>query len=347
MKKKLYFLAGLFTIVILGATIFLMNNREKTKIRKTPLIGLSMHETNDRWAKDVKYISKQIKKLGGNIIVKDARNNANNQYLQAKTLILENKVNVLIIVAENCGKATDIVELAHKHNVKVIAYDRLVLNCNLDYFICSDVINIGEKMGRYIKNIVPKGNYVLIGGGIYDENSKLIHAGILNELQKEISFNEIKIVFDKYTKNWEKSEAKEQIKSLISKNIKIDAIIASNDNLALGAIEAIEESKNKKYKLKDICVIGQDATLEGCKSIINNKLKMSIYKPVHLEAYTAANIAMKLAKNIKLKPVLNKTNNGKIFVPTIIIEYIYAIDIDNIDMTIIFDNYHTQKEVYN
>jgi D-xylose transport system substrate-binding protein len=346
MKLKILLYTSIVAFVVLFIAFFVMKRADAPPKKSSFKIGVCMHETQHRWAKDLKYIKSQIKEKKARVIVTDAKNNYKTQFEQAKRLILKDRVKVLIIVPENSEKARDIVNLAKQHNVKVIAYDRLILNCDLDLYIGNDVIGIGEEQARATLQNVPTGNYVLIGGGINDENSRLIRMGIENVLLENQKFGEIKIVYDNFTKNWERKEAKSIMETLIKSKKSIDAIIAANDNLALGAIDAMKEFGGSKYTPDKIFIMGQDATVDACKSILKGELNMTVYKPAHIQAYTAANVAVKMVKNISIKHMIRGvTNNGKKLVPTITLPYIHAVDKDNLDMTVLFDKYHTKKDL--
>lgn len=347
MKLKLFILSILAVLLVVLISIF-FTEKQKAPIPKSKYkIGILMHETQHRWEKDIKYLKKQFKAKKIRAIVRDAKNDAQTQYKQAEELILKYRVKTLIIVPEDSEKAKRIVDLAKKHGVKVIAYDRLILNCDLDLFIGNDVINIGEQIAKAATSSVSSGNYVIIGGGRVDENSRLIRIGVDNILEEKNRFGEIKIIFDEYTKNWKREEAYNIMQKLIKSNKKIDAILAFNDNLALGAIDAIEESNSPIYDLNKIFIVGQDATVEGCRSIVQGKLDRTIYKPIHIEAYTTAMIACKVAQNKSISEfITGVTNNGKKLVSSITIPYTHIVGEHNLDMTIIFDKFHTKKEIY-
>lgn len=327
-------------LLILTFVVVLSCNKFKKKEPKFT-IGISFHETNDRWGKDKEIIINQIEMLNGEVVFKDAENDEKKQIEQIKELILNKNIKVLIVVAENTETAKAIVEFAHKFDVKVIAFDRIISNCDLDFYVSVDVVKIGEMMVDYCLNLYPTGNYVIINGGINDENSKLLNIGINNSIQKAVNMGDVKVVFDGFTKNWGSNEAMSIVDSLIKNKSKIDVIIACNDNLADGAIKAL-----KKHGLAGkVAVTGQDAIIKGCKNIINGNQLMTIYKPPHFEAGMVAVLASRMAQNQELKSNAS-ISNGKIFVPSYIIDNIYAVDKFNIDFTVIYDRYYTREEIY-
>ena len=79
----------------------------------------------------------QVKKLGGQVKTLAANGISEVQTKQAE-LLIEEGVDVLVVVPTDGVAAAEIVELAHKADVKVISYDRLIRNADLDYYISFD-----------------------------------------------------------------------------------------------------------------------------------------------------------------------------------------------------------------
>lgn len=93
-----------------------------------------------------------------------------------------------------------------------------------------------------------------------------------------------------------------------------------------------------------VLVSGQDADLAAVQRIVAGTQSMTVYKPVSKIAARAAEAAVALAKKEPL--VTNaKINNGKIDVPSILLEPI-SVDKNNLDDTVIKDGYHKREDVY-
>ena len=94
-----------------------------------PKIGLLVHSYDTpRWQSDQKYFTDAVDQLGGVSIVKMAENDAQKQIEQAREMINAG-ISVLVVVPVDQFSAGQIVDMAHKSNIKVIAYDRLINNC--------------------------------------------------------------------------------------------------------------------------------------------------------------------------------------------------------------------------
>ncbi len=296
--------------------------------QKVPVIGLLMDQYNvERWAKDTTYFIENVKKLGGKVICLSANGDAALQLEQAKKLIAK-KVDVLVILPVELGRAAEIVQLAKKASIGVISYDRLIQNAQVDYYISFDNVKVGELQADYIKNRLQKGNVALIGGAYTDKNSYYLQFGQMGILQPYIERGDIKIVYDKMVKTWSFDAGYEAAKECLRK-YKVDAIIAGNDLLARGAIKALKE----KGLAGKVLVAGQDADTEARENIIQGLQTMTVYKSIEDIASNAARMAMDLAKGNSIFYATFTVNNGAKLVPSLLIDPI-SVNKGNIGMEI-------------
>lgn len=303
-------------------------------------IGFSLGTLKEeRWLKDRDILMAKVKELGAKIIVQNANNDDKDQLKQVKYL-LEQNIDVLIIVPNDLKKASEAVDLAKKQGVKVISYDRLVLESNVDMYISFDSYMVGELMAKYVAERNPNGNVLIINGPESDYNTLMIKEGYDKVLYPYVSKGSMKIVKEDQAPNWMKEYAFKVTDDVLQKGIKVNAIIAGNDGLADGIIEALSE-----YRLAGkVNVVGQDADISASQRIVEGTQLMTVYKPIEKLADVAARVAVMLAKGEKII-VMNTINDGKYDVPYYVLEPI-AVDKENIDQTIIKDGFHRQDEVY-
>ncbi len=294
-------------------------------------IGLSMgNAAAERWAKDRAIFEKTVTQIGGIVLFSIANSDTTNQIEQAKRLISQG-VKVLVVVPADGEKAAAIVELAHKANIKVIAYDRLIKNCALDYYISYDSEKVGELQAKNVSQQKPTGQYILIGGPLVDNNSKLIKKGQMKVLSPLIAKGSVKIILDQALSSWTEQEAFALMDDFLTKGEKVpDVILAASDRLAMGALKAL-----KKHNLNGkVLVTGQDADLDACKEILAGNMSMTVYKPIKPLAYTAAITAMSLAKGEPVNDATDTISNGKVKVPSIILTP-FAIDKNTVQNVVI------------
>lgn len=304
-------------------------------------IGFSMDTLlEERWRKDRDLFKAAVEALGAEVVIQAANGDDAKQISQAEMMISQG-VDVLVVVPHNAEAMAAIVKKAHSSGIKVISYDRLVKNADIDLYVSFDNEKVGELQAKAITRLVPKGKYVYIGGADTDNNAHLFKKGVFNVLQPLIDKGDIKVVYDQWTKDWTPVNALANMQAALSANgNQIDAVIAANDATAGGVIQALVG----RGLAGRIPVAGQDADLAAAQRIVAGKQIMTVYKPIKLLTKKAAELAVKLAEGEKVGAD-RKVNNGKIEVPSVLLAPI-AVDKYNLDATIIADGFHSRNEVY-
>src|SRR5215831_14770371 len=303
-------------------------------------IGFSMDTLKEeRWTRDKALVEQRCKEVGAQCDVLVADGNDATQINQAESFLTKG-VDVLIVAPHNGQIAASIVEAAHKQGVPVISYDRLIRNADVDLYVSHQVVKIGQMQGQYALDHVPKGNYVLIGGSPTDNNALLLRDGQMQVLKPAIDRGDIKTISDQFAKEWKAEEAHRITEDALTKTgNNIQAIVASNDGTAGGAVSALPPDLVGK-----VLVTGQDAALDAVQRIAQGEQTMTIYKPIKPLAFAAVDSAIKLARGEKVETT-DKINNGKIDVPAILFEPI-VVDKSNIMSTVIKDGYHKMEDVF-
>lgn len=304
-------------------------------------IGLSMATLQEeRWQRDRDFFVAKAKELGAEVKVQSADLDDAKQVAQAENLISQG-VDVLVVIPNNASASAAIVEKAKAANIPVIAYDRLITNSDVDLYISFDNVRVGEMQAEAIVKLVPKGNYALIEGADTDNNAHLFKQGHMNVLKPYIDRGDIRIVYDQWTKDWQPNNAlKNMENALTANNNRIDAVIAANDGTAGGVVQALAA----QGLAGKVPVSGQDAELAALRRIVQGTQTMTVYKPVKKLAEKAAELAVALAKGQTVQAD-QKLNNGKIDVPSILLEPI-AVTKDNIDQTVVADGFHKKEDIY-
>jgi D-xylose transport system substrate-binding protein len=302
-------------------------------------IGISMDTLKEeRWQRDKALFEQRCKEVGAECEIQVANGDDAVQTKQCDNLLTKG-VDVLIVAPHNGQIAASIVEAAHKQGVPVISYDRLIRNSDVDLYVAHQVVKIGQMQAQYALDHAPKGNYVLIGGSQTDNNALLLVEGQMSVLQPAVDRGDIKIVTKQFAREWLASEALRITEDALTKNNNdIQAIVASNDGTAGGAISALPPQL-----LGKVLVTGQDAALDAVQRIVEGKQTMTVYKPIQPLAFSAVDAAIKLAHKEKVD-TKDTINNGKIDVPSILHEP-QVLDKSNV-MIVIKDGYHKLEDVY-
>jgi D-xylose transport system substrate-binding protein len=313
---------------------------ERKKLERIK-IGFLMDTTHERWIRDRDLFTERAQFLGANVLTEAGEGDPAKQAELADKLLGEN-IKVLVIVPNDANAAAAIVEKAKAKNVPVISYDRLVRNADVALYVTFDNVKVGEMQAEYLLNRVPTGNYLLIGGAESDDNAHQIREGQMKVLKPAIDSGKIKIVHQGWAHNWRAGEA-EKLTNLALKKTgnKLDAIVASNDVTAGGAIKALEGAG----LAGKVLVSGQDAELEAARRIVEGTQAMTVYKPLAALARMAANNAMNLAKGDAVDAGATTVNNGKKDVPARLLDPI-PVDKNNIDGVLVNDGFHTKEQIY-
>jgi D-xylose transport system substrate-binding protein len=304
-------------------------------------IGFSLGDLREeRWQRDRDLFVAAAEKSGAYVQVTSANSDAALQNTQVENLIAQG-VNVLVIAPYDGEKIASTIALAHKANIKVIAYDRLIKNSDVDFYVSFDNVKVGNMEASGVTAVKNSGNFAYIGGAPTDNNASLLKQGSMEVLTPLIKSGAVKLVVDQFTADWKPEVAYNTVKSYLATGGKLDAVVAANDGTAFGAIRALNEF-NLAGKVP---VSGQDAELAACQRVVLGTQTLTVYKPIPALAQKAAELAITLAKGAV--PVANnKTNNGKIDVPSFFLDPI-KVTKENMDATVIKDGFHTKDEIYN
>ncbi len=312
--------------------------------RSRPLIGLSMDTLKEeRWQSDRDLFLKRAGELGADVAVQSANSDDTRQVTDVQSLITQ-KVDALVIIPHNGEAMAKAVNLAHEAGIPVLSYDRLITGCDLDLYITFNNVEVGELHAKFLVDRRPskgKLRLIRISGSKTDNNAKLFKQGQDNILQPLIAAGRIEVLHEDWADDWKPENAKKIANAAITKaGHNFDAILASNDGTAGGAIQALTE----EGLAGKVLVTGQDADLAACQRIVNGTQTMTIYKPITHLAAQAAEVAVKLAQR---KPLIARdaTDNGKLAVPSILLD-IVTVTQDNLRETVVKDGFRKEADVF-
>lgn len=311
--------------------------------KAAPVIGLSLDTLKEeRWQRDRDTFMAEAKRLGATVIVQSANSDDTRQVRDVESLI-SRKVDVLVIVPHNGAAMSRAVKSANEAKIPVIAYDRLILNANIDYYLTFDNVKVGEAQGTYAMERLPKdrvARIVRIYGAPTDNNAKLFKQGQDNILLPLIKAGKIQVVHEDWALDWKPENAKKIMNAAVTKaGRNIDAVVVSNDGTAGGAIQALQEDG----LAGKVLVTGQDADLAACQRILRGTQAMTVYKPLKNLAHLAARVAVDVAKGNK--PSTPTTlNNGLKDVPSIF-EKVIVVDKENLMSTVVTDGFHKASDL--
>jgi len=309
-----------------------------------PVIGLSLDTLKEaRWQGDRDMFVKRVHELGGEVLSTAANSDDSVQIGDVEKLIT-NHVDVLVIVPHDGKAMAKAVAMAHDAGIPVIAYDRLIRDSDVDLYVSFDNVKVGELQAEYLVSHLPtpgKGKIVRIYGSKSDNNAAQFKQGQDAVLAPYIARGDVQVVHEDWADDWKPEAAKRIMNAAITAHGgDFDAVLASNDGTAGGAIQALLEEGYAGKKL----VTGQDADVVACQRIVSGLQAMTIYKPVHTLASNAAELSVRLARR-QVVVAKQSTDNGKLLVPSALSEVV-TVTRENILQTVVKDGYHSYEDVY-
>ncbi|MDD5657893.1 MAG: substrate-binding domain-containing protein [Elusimicrobia bacterium] len=311
---------------------------------RKPLIGFSLDTLQEeRWQKDRDFLVARAKELGAEVLVQSANSDDTRQIADIQGLI-SNNVDVLIIAPHNGAAMAKAVDMAHEAGIPVISYDRLITGGEPDLYISFDAVKVGAEQARFLVARLKPGRplrIVRVFGAKTDNNAHLFKRGQDETLKPYIEKGAVKILHEDWAENWKPEKAKKIVNAAITRfGRDFDAVLASNDGTAGGAIQALmEEGLAGK-----VVVTGQDAELSACQRIARGVQAMTIYKPLSALAGRAAEVAVLMARG---RPIVARAavDNGKTQVASILLDVV-TVTKDNLEAAVIKDGFQKREEVF-
>ncbi len=235
----------------------------------------------ERWERDRDIFTSTAQELGADVLV----GNANGDPQEQKKVIqhmIDNRVDVLVIIAIDGAELVQSVADAHKDGIKVISYDRIIENADTDLYITFDNYKVGTYMAQAINEALPDGGtYMELCGSPTDHNVDMVQEGF----DKAIADN-LTMIDSMSCTNWDDTEAFDYFTNHAEDLTEADAFMCGNDAIAGQAVRALAERRLAGQKV----VTGQDADLASCQRIAEGTQTMTIYKPIERLAGQAARI---------------------------------------------------------
>lgn len=243
-------------------------------------------------------IEQEAKAQNADLVFLDANNDVNKQLSQIENLISQ-KVDVLLVAAVDSDAIVPALDKAKAANIPLVGLNMLINTKEPYYYAGPDDVKAGElEMQAAIDKIGGKGNILILEGPIGSSAQTQRHEGNHNILAK---YPDVKVLAEK-TANWSRDEALSLTENWLQTfGGKVNAIVAHNDEMALGAIQALE-AKGLKDKIP---VTGVDAIKDACTSIKNGKQDMTVFQDAVLEGSLGVQVAAKVARGEKVEKMMN------------------------------------------
>ena len=285
----------LFTAALLGATML----AGMTGSAMALTVGVSWSNfQEERWKTDEAAIKAQLDELGADYISADAQSSAAKQLADVESLITQG-ADALIILAQDTDAIGPAVQKAVDEGIPVVGYDRLIENPDA-FYITFDNKEVGRMQARAVYAVQPTGNYVFIKGSAADPNADFLFSGQMEVLQDAIDSGDIVNVGEAYTDGWVPENAQRNMEQFLTANDNdVDAVVASNDGTAGGAIAAL----SAQGMAGSVPVSGQDADHAALNRVALGTQTVSVWKDARDLGAMAAKIAVEMANGTAMADV--------------------------------------------
>lgn len=269
-------------------------------------IGISMPtQSLERWNRDGAFLRDEFEAAGYEAELLYANNEVDQQVSDIQNLIADG-VDLLVISAIDGESLNTVMNEAAESGIPVIAYDRLIMNDNVDYYVSFDNYSVGQLQGTFLEEHFDLANrtaddpvYIeFTAGDPADNNAPYFFNGAMDVLTPYLE-SEVLVCrsgqtdFDTVaTEQWDTEVALNRAQTILggfySGGEQLDAWLCSNDSTALGVTQAV----GSDYAGDNTVIItGQDGDEANLKNVLDGAQAMTVYKAVANEAVATINIA--------------------------------------------------------
>ncbi|MGJ7918965.1 ribose ABC transporter substrate-binding protein RbsB [Neobacillus sp. LXY-4] len=259
----------------------------------TVKIGLSISTLNNPFFVSLKEGAEaEAKAAGAEIIVVDAQNDSAKQVSDIEDLI-QKDIDVLLVNPTDASAVTAAIESANSADIPVITVDRSAEGGEVVAHIASDNVAGGKMAGDFIlEKLGNKGKVVelegIAGSSAARERGEGFHKSI-------DAVADIEVVA-KQTADFDRAKGLSVMENILQGNKDIQAIFAHNDEMALGAVEALQAAG-----LKDVLVVGFDATDDAVKAVEAGTMAATVAQKPTLIGEQGVKTAVKVAAGEKVE----------------------------------------------
>lgn len=327
MKRKYNIIIALvvFAIVVIIGAFIVMSRGGESK-RKVIKLGLCLYRFDDTFISNVRqeieeYVKEYEKEhnVKINLEVVDAKDNQNTQNHQAKRFVSLN-YDVLLINVVDRFAASNMIETAVGAGIPIVFFNRKPVDDDLNradniYYVGAGPKSAGIEQAKIIIDAYNKNphsididgdgviNYVLLEGEPSHQDSLVRTEWVIKTLQENnIPINKLNGAIG----NWERSQGSALMEKWLDEYRNIDLVISNNDDMALGAIDAID----RKGNITGIKIVGIDGTKEALEAVEEGKLLGTIESDKKEYAKAVVELAMSsIGKSALPAEISKKLNN--------------------------------------
>jgi len=254
-----------------------------------PTVGLSISTLNNPFFVDLRDGAQvAAKRLNVNLIVLDAQNDSAREASGIEDLI-QKKVAVIAINPTDSDAIVPTIKKINAAKIPVITVDRGANGGVVAAHIASDNVAGGMMAAEYVgKRLNGKGNVVMLEGIAGTSAARDRGKGFRDGLKKYPGITLVAV----QTADFDRAKGLAVMENILQAQKKIDAVFAQNDEMALGAIQAIAAAKRQK----EMFVVGFDAIADALKAVQDGTMAATIAQQPKEMGRLAVEAAVKIIK---------------------------------------------------
>lgn len=327
------------------------------------LIGVSMPtQSLQRWNQDGANMKAQLEAAGYAVELQYAGDNDIPTQVNQLENMISSGCRVLVIAAIDGTSLTKVLATAKQNGIKVIAYDRLIMNSDaVSYYATFDNFKVGTTQGGYIRDALNLDKAAgpfhieLFTGDPGDNNVNFFFGGAMSILQPYISSGKLLVPSGQTrqaqaaTVNWNTEEAQKRMENLISaigygpNGTRLDAVLSSNDSVANGITNALIAAG---YRPGNFPVLtGQDCDKPAMKNILAGTQSMSVFKDTRTLAGQVVKMVDAIIKGQTVEINDTKTyDNGTGVIPSFLCDPVIC-TVENYKELLIDSGYYQESDL--
>ncbi|MGL4392796.1 MAG: ribose ABC transporter substrate-binding protein RbsB [Fusobacteriaceae bacterium] len=234
--------------------------------------------------------SKKAKELGYDLVVLDSQNDPSKELGNVEDLLVKG-IDVLLINPTDSDAVGSAIKAANKAKIPVVTLDRGANSGTVVSHIASDNVAGGKLAGEFlIKSLNGKGKVVELEGIPGTTAARDRGKGFEDAIKGKL------VIVAKQTADFDRTKGLSVMENILQAQPEINGIFAQNDEMALGALKAVESSKRK-----NIIIVGFDATDDAVKSVKDGKLSATVAQQPAMIGSVGVETAAKIIKKEKVE----------------------------------------------
>ncbi len=326
-------------------------------------IGVSMPtQSLQRWNQDGANMKAQLEAAGYTVELQYAGDNDIPTQVNQLENMISQGCKVLVVAAVDGTSLTKVLAGAKQNGIKVIAYDRLIMNSDaVSYYATFDNFKVGTTQGGFIKDKLNLDSAAgpfhieLFTGDPGDNNVNFFFGGAMSVLKPYIDSKKLIVPSGQVTQqqvstvNWNTEESQKRMENIISaigyspNGTKLDAVLSSNDSVANGITNALLSAGYTKANFP--IITGQDCDKPAMKNILAGTQAMSVFKDTRTLAKQVVKMVDSIVKGQQVEVNDTKTyDNGTGVIPSFLCDPVIC-TIDNYKELLIDSGYYTEADL--